>query len=322
MSVIPSVSVIIPLKNKGKHIGTTIKSVLNQTIQDFEIVIIDGNSTDNGLEIAQNIVDSRINIYSQKGTGVSNARNQGVISSQAEFIAFLDADDEWSPNHLETLLRLQGNFPEAGSFSTSYSIRESVSSIKEGFFYAIPEEPWEGIIPNFFHSAAFGESPLWTSVVGMPKKVFLEAGGFDETAWWGEDTDLWARIALRYPVAFSWDGEGLYNKCATNRACKVNHPVAEINFVGIVGELLQRGDIPANEVDWILEFITKIQLSTAWQNIISGRTDLARRNLKKCSSKLQRNQIFWLTFLSHIPHKFFFLVRYRVLSVLKRVKRH
>ena len=94
-------SVIIPLYNKAQSITATLNSVLAQTFQDFEIVVINDGSTDNSLAIVKQFNDSRIRIIDQENGGVSSARNRGVRESTFEWIAFLDADDSWYSNKLE-----------------------------------------------------------------------------------------------------------------------------------------------------------------------------------------------------------------------------
>jgi len=94
-------SVVIPLYNKEKDVLKTIQSVLKQSHSKFEIIIVDDGSTDSSIEIIKNIKDERIRLFSKKNEGVSIARNYGVEKATTEFIAFLDADDYWHPNHLE-----------------------------------------------------------------------------------------------------------------------------------------------------------------------------------------------------------------------------
>ena len=119
-SINPIFSVIIPLYNKAKYINSALDSVLSQSIQDFEIIVIGGNSTDGSDDIVLNYSDSRIKFVHESGIGVSSARNQGIGMSRGNLIAFLDADDEWFPNYLETILRMRYRYPHAGIYSTDY----------------------------------------------------------------------------------------------------------------------------------------------------------------------------------------------------------
>ncbi|MGI6022871.1 MAG: glycosyltransferase family 2 protein, partial [Methanoculleus sp.] len=93
----PEVSVVIPLYNKAPYIARALASVITQTCQGFEVIVIDDGSTDGGAEIVRRLDDTRIRVIRQENRGVSAARNRGIESARTDFIAFLDADDEWMP---------------------------------------------------------------------------------------------------------------------------------------------------------------------------------------------------------------------------------
>ncbi|MCJ8280869.1 MAG: glycosyltransferase family 2 protein, partial [Rivularia sp. ALOHA_DT_140] len=97
----PKVSVIIPAYNAMGFLPETLESVLQQTFTDFEILIINDGSSDDIVEWASKISDSRVRLITQINQGVSAARNTGIRNSQGEYIAFLDADDLWEPTKLE-----------------------------------------------------------------------------------------------------------------------------------------------------------------------------------------------------------------------------
>ena len=105
------ISVIIPLYNKEKQVAHTLESVLSQTFQRFEIVVVNDGSTDNSVAEVEKIGDSRIRLIHQKNGGVSAARNRGIEDSKYELLAFLDADDEWKPEYLEAQYNLFEKYP-------------------------------------------------------------------------------------------------------------------------------------------------------------------------------------------------------------------
>ncbi|PVD52649.1 glycosyltransferase family 2 protein [Terrimonas sp.] len=108
-------SVVIPLYNKAHTIVCTLQAVLNQTYTEFEVVIIDDGSSDNGVELIQKFTkDRRVRIINQQNQGVSAARNRGITESKNEWIAFLDADDEWDKKYLESTKDAIEQFSEAG----------------------------------------------------------------------------------------------------------------------------------------------------------------------------------------------------------------
>ena len=94
------ISVVIPLYNKEKQVKQTLRKVLEQTFSDYEIIIVNDGSTDSSAEIAREFEDHRIKVIDQENAGVSAARNRGIKEAKGNFIAFLDADDEWDKDYL------------------------------------------------------------------------------------------------------------------------------------------------------------------------------------------------------------------------------
>ena len=105
------ISVIIPLYNKEKQIAKTLQTVLNQTYQNFEIVIVNDGSTDRSVDEVKKFLNSRIRLINQKNGGVSAARNRGIKEAKGEYLAFLDADDIWQNNYLQTQIDLICKYP-------------------------------------------------------------------------------------------------------------------------------------------------------------------------------------------------------------------
>jgi glycosyltransferase involved in cell wall biosynthesis len=295
-------SVIIPLFNKGPFIARAIESVLHQTIQNFEIIVIDGQSYDDGPEIVKNFNDSRILFFVQSGKGVSNARNEGVNLAKNDFIAFLDADDEWMPNHLETIIELINKFPEAGIFSTTIIQQTTDGRIQQVDYKCIPTPPWQGLLPDYFKSGALGFSPVCTSVVVIPKKVFINIGGFPEGFWFGEDLDLFGKIALKYPVAFSWELGAIYHLDDINSLSNRMPPLDyEEPFVKTARAALKSGDVPPELSESLNEYISTKEIFRAVCNLRAGRSKNAEIILKQCKTRLQkRERLKWLL-LSKIP---------------------
>ncbi len=311
----PKVSIVIPLYNKGPHVARTINSVLNQTFQDFEVIVIDGGSTDNGAAIVMGFNDPRIQLYPQEKTGVSEARNQGIRIARADLIAFLDADDEWMPLHLETLLRLRIRYPQAGIYTTSYKVHKSDGSIRWANYKYIPNPPWEGLIPNYFKSAALGDSPVWTSSVAIPNTILAEVGAFSPGCWIQEDADLFGRIALKYPIAFSWEPGFIYHQNATNRVCNKLLPINnEIPFVKIAETAIQKGGVLPEMIEPLHEYICKVEIGRAIHNVYAGNTKIARQILRRLDTKWDRRMKAEWSILAMLPHPLF-----RFLQNIKKI---
>ena len=115
------VSVIIPLFNKAPFIERALRSVAAQTFADFEIIVVDDGSTDGGLRIVEKFTDSRLHIIRQENAGPGAARNRGLREARGEFVAFLDADDEWLPQFLSESVGLLDQNPNAGAVTSGYS---------------------------------------------------------------------------------------------------------------------------------------------------------------------------------------------------------
>lgn len=197
-------SVIVPVYNKAPYVRKAIRSILSQTCTDYELVIMDDGSVDDSFSVAQEAIDGHDNcvVYRQPNFGVSMARNNAVELSHGDYLCFLDADDWWEPSFLECISSLIRAFPDAGIYGTNYTI---VNETKHKTRVAsIGVEPgFERGYINYFHAYAKGMyMPLWTGAVCLPRRVFVEMGGFNRQLKLGEDFDLWVRIAFKYKVVF------------------------------------------------------------------------------------------------------------------------
>lgn len=115
-------SIIIPLYNKRPYVERTLRSVFAQTFTDYEVLVVDDGSTDGSAELVQQYTDARLHIYRKENGGVCSARNYGIRKAQGDYIAFLDADDEWHPEFLSALDNLSRRFPQAGICATAYNL--------------------------------------------------------------------------------------------------------------------------------------------------------------------------------------------------------
>ncbi|MCK9335617.1 MAG: glycosyltransferase family 2 protein, partial [Candidatus Cloacimonetes bacterium] len=119
----PKISIIVPLFNKVNEVQRAIDSIFSQTIHNYELIIVDGGSTDGSLDVIKKYeTDPRYNLIHQVSKGISGARNEGISSATAELITFLDADDVWLPHYLEMIMKLNLKYPKAGIFATAYYI--------------------------------------------------------------------------------------------------------------------------------------------------------------------------------------------------------
>ena len=108
-------SVVIPLYNHSDTIQRCVDSVLGQGFEDFELIVVDDGSTDGGGDLVSGMQDSRVHLVMQENGGVSSARNRGIAEARGTIVAFLDADDEWNPDYLETIFRSEEHTSELQS---------------------------------------------------------------------------------------------------------------------------------------------------------------------------------------------------------------
>ncbi len=206
-------SIIIPVYNKAPYLQKAINSVVSQTFQEFELIVVNDGSKDNSLEVLQSINASLTKpfiLIDQANAGVSTARNNGVMMAKYDYIAFLDADDWWEATFLEEMKGLIQEYPKAGIYGSSYyKVKNnqyicSSIGVEEGF--------QKGYI-NYFQ--AYTNSlwmPLWTGATVVSKKQFIDKQGFKPHLKLGEDFDLWVRIALNSPVALLNKPLAYYNQ--------------------------------------------------------------------------------------------------------------
>jgi len=197
----PVVSIIMPLYNAAEYVLRSVASVFAQSVKDFELIIVDDGSTDTGADLLREAYgsDPRRRIITQANSGVSAARNRGLAEIRGDLAAFLDADDEWMPEHLEDILAMAKRFPDAGLLGTGYR-----QICRGGYISEISICGTEPELVRDYFSAArsvpFG-SLLHISACAVTRKAYDCLGGFIENEPYGEDTEFQARYAFYFPVA-------------------------------------------------------------------------------------------------------------------------
>lgn len=206
------ISVVIPLYNGAAYIERSINSVLQQTFKEVEIVVVDDGSTDNGPDIVRQMQHPEIQLVRQPNQGVSAARNTGIRKARYGLVAFLDADDEWLPNHLGSIMYLYKNYPQCGVFGTSYYIK------KEGESMHLPQLPDkltfktpQGILDNYFEMASGTDFPMQTSAYAVRKEIIRRIGGFPEGIPSGEDIITLARLQAVCDFAYDTTPTSIYH---------------------------------------------------------------------------------------------------------------
>lgn len=184
----PQVSVIIPTRNRSALLSEAIQSVLQQTFDNFELIVVDDGSTDNTAEVVAGFADRRIVYHYQDKDERSAARNRGVALSNAEFVTFLDDDDWYMPRKLEAQLGGFRDNPEAGMIISGWDrIDEAGRVVRD-------ERPWlhnpEPALSDWLFAAM-----AHVAAVLIRREWFGRVGGFNNALATNEDTYLWFCLA-------------------------------------------------------------------------------------------------------------------------------
>lgn len=301
-------SVVIPLYNKERHIKRAINSVLSQTYQKFEVIVVDDGSTDQSLKRATEIVDSRIKFIEQRNKGVSSARNTGIKHASYNYIGLLDADDMWKPNFLSVIKKMIQKYPGAGAYGTSNERVTAKGEIVVQQLLNSINAHEDGIV-NYFKESL--KSPvLSSSSVVIPQKIFNKLGGFPIGLAWGEDQFMWMRIALNYDIIVSNKICATYFLNADNRACNRKLEYSK-SLASYAEDILIREREKGNSTIEFEEYMIKQIIINARYLIQAGRIREARKLLKKYR-KTRFNKKEWLKA---------YLLSYKLFSVANNLKR-
>lgn len=190
----PRISIIIPSYNRAQYILETLESIFAQTFSDYEIIVIDDGSTDGTRDVLEPlIISQKIRYILQENQGVSAARNHGIRLAEGELIAFLDSDDLIQPEKLALQVEYLDDYPEVALVHSGFSRFDDQgndlgyrdTSHLSGWVYPNLLLDWSVLIPP--------------SCVMVRADALREAGDFDARMRWGEDIDVWRRIARRHP---------------------------------------------------------------------------------------------------------------------------
>jgi glycosyltransferase involved in cell wall biosynthesis len=185
------ISVVIPVYNGETTINDTVRSVLNQTFLDFELIVINDGSSDSTLDILGRFIDPRVKVLSYPNSGLSASRNRGIDLAKSDYISFLDADDLWTSDKLEAQIATLLDNPE---MAVVYSWTEFIDQTGNLLGYGIRNTDTGYVFPELLEYFFIGSG----SNALIRRTVFEEVGYFDETLTSAEDWDMFLRIASRY----------------------------------------------------------------------------------------------------------------------------
>ena len=191
----PKISVIIPTYNRSSLLKQAIDSVLQQTFNDFEVIVVDDGSTDDTRDVIKQIGDERIRYFYKDNGGASSARNLGLIKAQGEYISFLDSDDLWPENYLEIMVSNLEKMPDYGA---AYSLFKNYSS--DGRVVDEVENDYftSGWLTKLYYQKALFISPC----ASIFRKCVWNNFWWDEAIEFVHDTDAFLRISTKTKFLF------------------------------------------------------------------------------------------------------------------------
>lgn len=194
------VAVIIPAYNAASYLAEAIDSVLAQTYQDWELIVVDDGSSDDTRSIVekyQPVFAGKVRYIYQDNQGLPGARNTGIRSSSSEFIALLDADDTWLPERLQRGVAVMDLQPDVGLVHARIARIDARGNLLDK-----PVCNPKYLSGHIAHHIYTRRAHIMCPTVLLRSRCLWEVGEFDRYMRATEDRDLWFRIASRYPFAF------------------------------------------------------------------------------------------------------------------------
>ena len=279
----PTVAAVIPAYNAGDHIGRALASVRLQSAPVAEVIVVDdGSSDDTAARAAAAAPGAKV--LRQPNAGPSAARNRGVGEARSDLIAFLDADDEWLPDAVASLAKVLEELPQAALVTADMAAVDEHGLVHDRSWFArhgCAEEiaRWQDQPVRNAVAALVRRNFVATSVVMVRASVFRDLGGFREDLRYGEDLELWARIAARHPIVCLSQVLGLRRSHAANTT-KATEPL----LLGLVrtsevlrdwaGTILREQGVDPDEM------VANARTDLGYFYFASGRTAEARAALR------------------------------------------
>ena len=201
----PEVSVVIPVYNREEYIGECLQSVFDQTLDDWNIWVVDDGSTDHTLEVVHSFDRAKVHVLQVEHGRQARARNAAIAHIDSEFVAFLDSDDVWLPNKLERQLPLFAGRPKVGLVcSDNYRFDAHGRHTLTTFQFKAPHRG------RVLRELCLGPNFVVTSTVVARRECFNRVGLFDPSLTTSEDYHMWLRIAAQYEIDYVPDVLGGY----------------------------------------------------------------------------------------------------------------
>jgi glycosyltransferase involved in cell wall biosynthesis len=298
-------SIVIPYYKKKQYIARCIDAVLVQSFQDFEIIIVDDGSEDNIQEILESKYKNQLIVITQKNQGVSVARNTGIKRATHDFVAFLDADDYWSPFYLEKVAEVINNEKEIKIIGSHYSrIKNKIETEQQILDYSL--------LINYFKNA-LKNTYFFTSATVMSKSFFETNDGFNPILKSGEDIDVWFRAVLSGGNAYYIKNTLVYYSDEDEKQATI----APKNYNNRFFANIESMYFKENKIDYIdfYRFLSKFIYSSLYHFKYVQETTKQSLNVKECIT----NKYFFAELYYLMPLRIGkFLLKFKIVKRFSR----
>jgi glycosyltransferase involved in cell wall biosynthesis len=279
----PGVSITMPVLNGSRYIDRSLESIMAQTYQNFELIVVDDGSTDDTRQHIDRFAsraDLRC-IRHSRPAGITRSVNDGLRHSTRKYIAFLDHDDTWLPHFLETQVAYLDTHPDVGMVHADFQTIDADGNILEDSVARCRQRtrPSGHVFPQLFmDSFVVGNSVL------IRKEVFDRLGGFDESLRWG-DYHMWLRIARNYRIDYVPEVLTQYRQHATQstRTVASTHPVEDsvaIKSIHMILELYPEARVELGE-QRVRRRLASLYFDMAYGSFQGEAMANARQHLRK-----------------------------------------
>lgn len=290
-------SVIIPYYKKRKYIERCIDAVLAQTYQDFEIILVDDGSQDDVAQLIDEKYSGKVQLIQQKNQGVSAARNDGIAAATHDYIAFLDADDYWSPFYLEKVVQVINQENDIKIIGSHYTRKKSELELKNNSLDYFKFE-------NYFKAAI--RNTYFTSSSTIIKNIFFHNNpGFNSNLKRGEDIDVWLRAVASGGNAFYINNTLVYYSDEDSEQATSSIGAFENALVGTINEYY-KNLLGQSENPTFSHFVSKYVYLNLYPYYYN------KNYHQKAKENLNRNRHYY--FFLHLPYYFPLAVGEKIMS--------
>jgi glycosyltransferase involved in cell wall biosynthesis len=251
-------------------------SVLVQSLEDFEVIVVDDGSTDRGACTVRDCGDPRVRLLEQPHRGSAAARNAGLGAARTSIVAFLDADDEWKPDFLD---KTMGLLEKRASLVAVFS---NIAVASTGMPLLRRVDQRDGIVENYFETLLANDAVGMTSSSTVVRREALQAcGGFPEGVVTGEDFDTWARLAWSGPIGFVPDCLASYHLVSRDVETRGRELTPVPVVLNSFRDWSRAGRIPSQLLPATTRLLNRVLADHVSELAHRGRAEDARRVLRE-----------------------------------------